>query len=580
MNNSGRAVTKKLIGFLIAGYLCGILVFTVISIITFPEDTVHRTFMVPWILDNSINTFINYCISIHATVVLFVFSMVLPAGKFHQIDTGTDSFFSVLSSALLIFVIFTLVFALLTEMVQPGINKRKQAMVQKTEMMRSFTARARYNFREGDFEEAERYIEYYMRFDKNNRDMGRMLQNIHERNRYVEEEGETAGTEQSISRSMDRSPAELIETARIYFDQEDYLSAHYYAMLAYEIDGTRTEAKELADRAWSELKKAGIDARTRAEALLFSKKQEAFTALKQGDPVRAYYLFLSLKNRYPHDADIKKYFQESLQKVEKAAFFKREVEIVEAIPGFTAIFFVNKREKEMIEFVSIPHLVPKDGTLYVEDIEVLGVNPGSGELLYHYRAPYGKLQEGEVLLRCIEKEREKVYLPVSLMREEDGKKNQNDEIIPFSITLEPPVEMLRYLNPENTGKEMNIAVLWDSTELFSQYGYPQAPLQQEFFYRIVRIFTFFTASLFACFLGWNLRVVGKGVPLIPVLFIPLFPLALNRLFSLYFWFVSTIVGFVLVLSDFILALLFLFGTQAVIMLIIILLFARQYKKRM
>ena len=75
-------------------------------------------------------------------------------------------------------------------------------------------------------------------------------------------------------------------------------------------------------------------------------------------------------------------------------------------------------------------------------------------------------------------------------------------------------------------------------------------------------------------------MVGKGVPLIPVLFIPLFPLALNRLFSLYFWFVSTIVGFVLVLSDFILALLFLFGTQAVIMLIIILLFARQYKKRM
>jgi hypothetical protein len=535
--------------------------------------------MVPWISDNSINMFITYCISIHTTVILFVFSMVLPAGKFHQIGTGADELFSIIRSALLVFIVFTLVFAFLTELVQPGIYKRKQAIIQKTEMMSSFKTQAHDYYKDGNFEEAQRFIDYYLRFDKNNTEMERMLRNVHERNR-IGEDNDPTGTEQSVSRNMDRSPAELLKTAGIYFEQEDYLSAHYYAILAHSIDSTREEAKNLADRAWEELKKAGIDARSREETLLYSRKQEAYTVLKQGDPVRAYYLFLSLINQYPQDPDIKKYFRESLETVEKAAFFKQEVEVLESIPGFKNIFFVNKREKELIEFVSIPHLVPKEGTLYVEDIEVLGVTAdsgapadGSNELLYHYRAPYGKLQNGEILLRCIEKDRERVHYPVSLMEEEEEKE------VPFSLTLGPPVEMLRYLTPSNTGKEMNIAVLWDGTELFSQYGYPREPLQQEFFYRIVRIFTFFIASLFACYLGWTLRVVGKGAPLIPVLFIPLFPLALSRLFSLYFWLVSTLVGFVLVLSGFFLALLFLIATQAVIMFSIILLFARRYYKR-
>lgn len=135
---------------------------------------------------------------------------------------------------------------------------------------------------------------------------------------------------------------ELIKLAQECFAHEDFINAHYYANQALELcspqESNFTLASRLANESWSNLSRTkAFDDEVSSE--VFAKKKEAYAALISGDYSKAYYNFSDLIQKYPRDYDIKKYYEESKEKLSSRCFFIDETEGMQKFEQFNNIYF-------------------------------------------------------------------------------------------------------------------------------------------------------------------------------------------------------------------------------------------------
>ncbi len=350
------------------------------------------------------------------------------------------------------------------------------------------------------------------------------------------------------------SPAQLLATARGYFQREDWFSAVYFADLAVQVSGPRQdtvsrEAARLSARAWERIRSQERQPGklTVEQRRLFQSKQAGYRLFQQGDYLSAYYHFLDLNRRYPNDQDARRYLADSRREVARLAYFRDEAERMDPLPGPQGLLFVNGGSGGTREIVSIGKMVSTSGETYFKDIEVLRIAGGRVEL--HYLAPYGRLESAQVAVAPASQ----ASIPRAgvLLRGVD-RRHPGRELLPraiegslrgqeprYLLPLAPPPEELPALRaPGPAGNSrlggVGLDTLWLARVGISAYGQLEAALSLEILMRLLLPFTFLNLGLLAMALGWSYRLVSDHrPPPAAYLILPLFPVAAALLAGVY-----------------------------------------------
>ncbi len=182
------------------------------------------------------------------------------------------------------------------------------------------------------------------------------------------------------------------------FKKKDYLNAHYYAELVIKttvVDGeNRLRAKEIESLSWNLLtsEKQTFDENT---GDLFAQKKAAYSALKNGDVLKAYYMLLKMKDENPADPDVLNYFDETLERLEKQYFFEDETDDKLEFETANNIYFSVTKPDGQVDLIFIGgiSIVEDTGQLvqYFRNFSVTSVSADGHLQDYSYSVPYAKM---------------------------------------------------------------------------------------------------------------------------------------------------------------------------------------------
>ena len=176
---------------------------------------------------------------------------------------------------------------------------------------------------------------------------------------------------------------ELLKVARQCFAQEDYFGAHYNATQGLKIVSSRdmnvSELKQIASEAWNKLSFMG-EKKLTEEQKIFAKKLEGYSALMNGENLRAYYIFkgLSQKSRkLSIDIDVVTYLQAAENLVKETYFFTDETYNLIGFEKYNNVSFsVQKKDgTKLVFFVKgiTPVFSASENVLYLRDLTVFEI---------------------------------------------------------------------------------------------------------------------------------------------------------------------------------------------------------------
>jgi hypothetical protein len=315
--------------------------------------------------------------------------------------------------------------------------------------------------------------------------------------------------------------------------------------MARKLDPNRKEAQRIAAKAWEQISDMQPSQEAVDEAAFHARKREGYTALMQGDAIRAYYIYRELFENHPLDPDVKRYFARSREAVQQISFFHDEAEHVLVLPGRRNITFVNTLGRESVELLFFEKIVTVAEGTFVRNLEALAIE-ADGDVLYHFTAPYGKFVGDHVNMRCIDRTDEALaYLPTYHA-------GTRPEELRHLIAIRPSVsEIEDYAIGQERPHQASIARLWRIARTMGRYGMRSEPIRAALLSRAVRPFTFMILSIFAAGLGWRLRSRYDRRPPVPALLIvPLLPFVLHLVAIAYTYWNQVLFGFLLLSAGF------------------------------
>jgi len=355
---------------------------------------------------------------------------------------------------------------------------------------------------------------------------------------------EAAAAERFRRAARGKKPSELLAEARRYFDREEWFSAHYYAQLAASVSAKdqaaiKQEAERLLARAWEKIRDPGISKDEKEELALFEAVRSGYEMLQREEFLAAYYHFLELRKKNPQDLQVVKLFDRSREEVAQVAYSLPEAERTEPLPGIRELLFVNSREGEEREIVSIGKMVQSEAGTFFKEVEVLRFSPRGVDV--HFLSPYGKLHrlsdgKAKILLRGIGPEGVKrESIPIYLLG--ISRKTRPEER--YILDLAPRPEELAALRAPGASSSgwlgsVGLDALWSMREKLEPYGHLQSALSLELLMRLLLPFAFLNLSLLAVVLGWAYRFGSpQRPPALAWVAIPVFPVAGALLTGLY-----------------------------------------------
>ena len=537
---------KRILLIILASYFIVLLIFFVVSILSFQEKEILRLFYWDWVIDNTLIEFSKNIVPVHCTAILISYSLIFPASIERSRKGISAPFHKLISTALVIFLVLTLFYMLLNEWVLPGLHRHQQDRIYNTTIAREFIENGKQARKEHSFKDALGFYKSYLQIDPENAEIESEISEI---SKQIINSESNASDETSIPveerQLSDHNADELFARAEAYFRNLDFYSAHYYFSLAYKIDNSRIDAQRLASRAWGKISEYAPDKADAQKYALYDRKKDAYSAFTDGNYFNAYYLFKALYEEDNTDPDFEIYLGKSLQKVKEESFFIDEVEQIKTFPGVRDIVLLNRNEDTGFrEILSFGKLVKVYDGEYLFDIEAAGFMQ-NGTILYHLKAPYGKIIENNVVMQCISREipGDKIQ-PEYLVR---NKPSENPEI----INIMPDSGELQNFNiNDNFLQSLNLPELWELRSLFSKYGLPAGPVEIEALYRISLPFGFLFLSLLSIAIGWYLRIRISPPPGFYYILILTFPFVLNVLIQLFFYFSKILFGFIYLVAGF------------------------------
>ncbi len=522
-----------------------------------------------WIVSHTIILFSRYLPAITLTGILLCYSLIFPY------QAGSRSyhipFMQLVGRNILLFLVLTVVYFTLYEGVRPSLLRAQKQMSVETDVALTFFHQGIKALKKNDYASAHDAFSSFLVLDRKNK----MIKDVYDwtgarmRIRTARVKKEVSPSSVPVKRTLD-----YYREAKQYFIQKNYFSAYYYAFLASETEEADLKEKALRLMAETEKKLSTLKALNtdRQKRLYYRRKMDAVNALKSGNYYKAYYAFKQLRHDFPADRDLSDFFRKSKKAVEKNYFFVDEIRKYSGIPGMNNIVYVQQKKSGNFRIVKVKKYIQSDEGRYFFNIEVLEVSPGTG-VVEHYTAPYGKLStDGYIMLRAMERTREKEYTPTYLI-----KPVYRETAIPAE-KLFPPSGALMLLQKNLIVQEnATIVELFEMWKTIGKYGYLRRPLEISLLEAILLPFTFFIFSLFAVTAGWFFRIRKSKIPLFSLILIPLIPFVLHRLILLYLFGTKIFYSFILFKAGLTVSLLVLFVMQAVLLFWALLEMARQEK---
>jgi hypothetical protein len=326
-----------------------------------------------------------------------------------------------------------------------------------------------------------------------------------------------------------KTATELLNLARTAFESGSYFDAHYNAEMAASICGddnpNRAEMMHIASEAWNKLEDWRDVGNTESE-LFFSKKREAYTALLNGEVLKAYYSFLTLSNKYSSDPDVKKYLVIAKDALTKQYFFIEETSFVKHFEIARDVYFTISRE---------------DGGFILMYIRGISIAKGSGTLVeylrgFNYisfskdnhmemscRVPFAKLKgeslnsfAGNVTFEGIDNAS---LVPVILLNSvsEWNSEIKSTPVYEYGVDI-PEIDYRHLVLPitvdefneacqaSNGVKNMPLFDLFSFANKASRFGFSNAVFGTELLARISYPFVLLLLFIIAAIFGWNYRL--------------------------------------------------------------------------
>jgi hypothetical protein len=321
--------------------------------------------------------------------------------------------------------------------------------------------------------------------------------------------------------------------ALAFSEKGDFFSANWYASTAARLDPSYTDARRLAATSWEELHKKAADPADKARADFYAKKLEGYDLLRSGDSVGAYRVFKELSDpvekdapKHADDADVRRYLAESLSAMEKAAFFKDEVDAALSASLAPDVFFrvPSTGAAAPLRMIAAKDAAWSGGALYFREFEYLEGGPAGPRALA--RSPYAKLIDGTILLVCVERNRPaNVYRPLWSAGPVSGAANQ------ITLPLAPEFAY-RALSARVDPAGLSLLESWRAVAGAKAYGIDSSPLIDDLLARSAQPFAIFTAAALGALAGARFRRKGGNFPKAYYALVPLMALAIVPIFLL------------------------------------------------
>lgn len=518
-----RPLLGRISSFLFAFAAIGFGLFFAYSAVRFPVDRLLPTFQWEYALKNGFLLFVESLIPLCAAAIAVAASLAGSSAMARAAGVPPQPFSRIAGSTIVTFILLAVAYAVLAEGVAPNVRRRLSDMEHRSSLAREFLSRADKARRDGDWAGRRDALALYLAIDKGNRAVTAQK---------LEAEAEASARKPPAPRPAPREEppgdvdaASLVEKARYYFKREDWFSAHYYASRAATIDPRRKDAPRLAAQAWEKITGAAASLKDRQAKQLYQEKVDAYNML-QKNPVAAYYSFLDLAARHPKDPEIQEYLAESAKAMKGISFFREEIEGMDSLPGTREILFINESGKDFTEAVLIGKMAEasREGT-YFFDIEAVRYRP-SGEVLWHLRAPCGKLEQAAaggraILMLCVDRDDRAAQAGPRYLSGSRPAAERN------LLPVFPTTEELAALTMDGSGAAgMGLPQLWRLRERLASFGMQRESLETGIAMKAFMPLAFLVFAFLSLSFGWAFRARYLGrPPVVAILFIPLVPVA-------------------------------------------------------
>jgi tetratricopeptide (TPR) repeat protein len=540
-----RSLLGRVTTFLFSFYVLSFGIFYLASALRFTSDLVLPSLRWTYALNSAFIMFIDYLLPVHAAAIAVAASL---AGGREPGRGAAEAqpFNKLVASCLVMFLLLSVAYTLVFEIAYPAARRRLVDLQHLTSLARELRTQSVAAERNRDYRTSLGLANRYLAIDPSNRDM---------RDRKASLESLAAHQEAPPPprRPAGEQPGAMLDAqalmvrAQKYFDQQDWFSAHYYAQQAGMLDPRRTDATRLAAQASEKMMEAATPGRGKdAESTaLFQQKRAAYLLLSEGDYIQAYYSLQKLAGQYPQDRDIRTNLDRASEGLKGVSFFLDEARRVEPLPGVDQILFLNSAGADGMEVVSIGRMVQAREGTYFLDVEAVRYD-ATGRVAWHFTAPYGKMQGGTIVMRCIDRNTPGVQaLPVY----SQGARPAPEMAI---LRVQPTENELRFLSTRQDAlADAGPVELWRMRSSLGSFGLSRGALSVELIMKLVMPFAFLILSLFALPFGWAFRARSVNGPSgLAVLLVPLVPLVLSVLTLLFVYAHRVILGFVVLAFGF------------------------------
>jgi tetratricopeptide (TPR) repeat protein len=541
-----RPLLGRVSSFLFFFYLLSFGIFFLVSALRFTSDLVLPSLRWAYALAGAFVLFIDYLLPVHAAAIAVAASL---SGGNERTPRGAQSqpFNRIAASSLVMFLLLSAAYTLVFEITYPAARRRLTDLQHTTSLARQLSRESEAARQRGDYRTGLGLANRYLSMDPGNREMQdrkAALESLVAHQAAPPEPPKPAGEEPG---SVLDAQA-LITKAQKYFDQQDWFSAHYYAQKANLLDPRRADALRLAAQAAEKLDEAATPDRGKdvQSTTLYQQKRDAYMLLSSGDYLQAYYSFSKLAAQYPQDKDIATNLDRAAEGLRGVSFFLDEARQVETLPGIEKILFFNRTDPGGIEAVTFGRMVQaREGTFFM-DVEAVRYD-AAGNVAWHFTAPYGKLQHGTILLRCVDRNRPGVQILPSYSV---GTRPAQERAM---LRIQPTADELPFLSTQqDTLADAGPVELWRLRDSLGSFGLSRVALTVELAMKLVMPFVFLILSLLALPFGWAFRprATEGGTSGLAALLVPLVPIVLSVLTLLYVYAHRVILGFVILAFGF------------------------------
>ena len=326
------------------------------------------------------------------------------------------------------------------------------------------------------------------------------------------------------------SAAEAFELAELALAEERFFDAHWLAtlggQLAKEGSPEKSIASRLAGRAWHGVNSLAPTNRESKAYTIFRLKRDGHEALVGREWIRAYYIFLELRDLDPGDPDVPKYLSLSESGVRQVAFFVDEMELNLGRILTGAVFSLPYNEGRLVMRIASLSTFPDSAYGIATEIMAFDIN---GRPAWLIETPFVKimplaLDSGygiTVLLRALDREDKTAQWEPKILNM--GQRAPGNVEIALKLDWE---NFLLLSNARRGLTGLSPAELKRAAENLENYGYLPQVFEAELIRRFSGPLILLPLGIFSLVIGWRYRAL-KSPRYMKVIMLGILPLVFN-----------------------------------------------------